>query len=405
MKRTICISFYILALASHSAWAQDEGSTTESGGTETATGDTASGGASTGASAGGGATPPTSGSASSSSGGFSGGDYEVTDVNPALYGKVTRAEKIPEFHTVGDGDSLWNICDKYYGDPWTWPQLWAHNPTITNPHWIYPGDKIRLLGPGDARGTEGGDDPNVNVIRFASRAVVDQDSGPVFLKQHAFVDPEEYAKGGTIIGSREYRKMLTAFDQIYIEGDEKTQLDMGQEYSIYRIHRPLHNSDGEKLGYVVEILGSARVQRVNDKKVATAEIVNFINAIERGFRVGPLRKIERELPPKPAKVTLNSTIIDMFRAEGKLFADTDVVYLSHGSAKGVETGNRFLVLRQGDGEKRMAQDLERKDERFPDETIGEVLVVDARPNVSVGVLHRTKIEVRKGDKVSLRQGY
>ena len=51
---------------------------------------------------------------------------------------------VPELHVVQNGDTLWSLCSKYFGDPWRWPRLWAANPVITNPHWIFPGDVIRL---------------------------------------------------------------------------------------------------------------------------------------------------------------------------------------------------------------------------------------------------------------------
>ncbi|HEY2734697.1 MAG TPA: LysM peptidoglycan-binding domain-containing protein, partial [Polyangiales bacterium] len=49
-----------------------------------------------------------------------------------------------ETHTVQEGDTLWDISDRYFGDPWHWPELWSYNPEITNPHWIYPLDQVRL---------------------------------------------------------------------------------------------------------------------------------------------------------------------------------------------------------------------------------------------------------------------
>jgi nucleoid-associated protein YgaU len=39
---------------------------------------------------------------------------------------------------VQKGDTLWSLCSKYFNDPWRWPRLWAANPVITNPHWIFP---------------------------------------------------------------------------------------------------------------------------------------------------------------------------------------------------------------------------------------------------------------------------
>ena len=47
-------------------------------------------------------------------------------------------------HVVVKGDTLWGICQDLYGNPWVWPKVWQLNPFITNPHWIYPGTKLRV---------------------------------------------------------------------------------------------------------------------------------------------------------------------------------------------------------------------------------------------------------------------
>ena len=48
-------------------------------------------------------------------------------------------------HIAKKGDTLWGICEKYYGDPELWPKLWQINPFVTNPHILKPGDPIKLL--------------------------------------------------------------------------------------------------------------------------------------------------------------------------------------------------------------------------------------------------------------------
>ena len=47
-------------------------------------------------------------------------------------------------HVVVKGDTLWDICDALYGNSWVWPKVWQLNPHITNPHWIFPGTKLRV---------------------------------------------------------------------------------------------------------------------------------------------------------------------------------------------------------------------------------------------------------------------
>lgn len=47
-------------------------------------------------------------------------------------------------YTIKKGDTLWDISAKFLKDPFLWPKLWQRNPYITNPHWIYPGNPVRL---------------------------------------------------------------------------------------------------------------------------------------------------------------------------------------------------------------------------------------------------------------------
>src|SRR4030065_2129562 len=47
-------------------------------------------------------------------------------------------------YTIKKGDTLWDISSQFLKDPFLWPKLWQRNPYITNPHWIYPGNPIRL---------------------------------------------------------------------------------------------------------------------------------------------------------------------------------------------------------------------------------------------------------------------
>ena len=50
-----------------------------------------------------------------------------------------------QIYTVKKGDTLWDLSQRFIDDPYYWPNVWAHNPDITNPHLIFPGQKIRVL--------------------------------------------------------------------------------------------------------------------------------------------------------------------------------------------------------------------------------------------------------------------
>jgi hypothetical protein len=47
-------------------------------------------------------------------------------------------------HIIVPGDTLWDLADLTYNNPWLWPQLWNENRYITDSHWIYPGDPLLL---------------------------------------------------------------------------------------------------------------------------------------------------------------------------------------------------------------------------------------------------------------------
>jgi hypothetical protein len=53
-------------------------------------------------------------------------------------------------YIVKKGDTLWDLSSVFRNDPFKWPDLWAENKHIADPHWIYPGDSLNIDGATDA---------------------------------------------------------------------------------------------------------------------------------------------------------------------------------------------------------------------------------------------------------------
>jgi hypothetical protein len=69
---------------------------------------------------------------------------------PAVPGtmRLLADEEAPEDYVIEDGDTLIDICDQLLDEAGYWPKLWALNPEIKNPHFIFPLMRLRFY-PGD----------------------------------------------------------------------------------------------------------------------------------------------------------------------------------------------------------------------------------------------------------------
>ncbi|HEX3695397.1 MAG TPA: LysM domain-containing protein [Polyangia bacterium] len=344
-----------------------------------------------------------------------GDDNNSADDNTGEPRRDGAEGRMPETHVVKKGDTLWSICDSYFHDPWRWPKVWAQNPDITNPHWIFPGQNIKLGAishstPGavseDASGDAAtGDRPTerVGIVRAAGSTSVDNG----MLREVGFVDTHELSFAGTINGSREEKIMLASGDQAYVEFSQARPLKAGERFTVYKVDEtnPVKEPGSSlTIGYIVRMYGDITIDALTDRPVASATLVNLIEPVERGYRVGPIFKQFKTVTPRKNEISTTARVVAAIQPN-LLIAQNMFVVLNRGSRHGVEQGNRFIIIRQGDGYRPRMENWNDMDHRFPPDRVAELLIVDVREETSMGWVSQGNREIRIGDVADMQKGY
>src|SRR4029079_15602888 len=102
------------------------------------------------------------------------------------------------------------------------------NPSITNPHWIYPGDLVRLRPAGEAPGPA----PSSAIAPQRPKKTLRTDG--ILLRQTGFIEPDELKNAGKIIASKEEKILLGTLDEAYVEMNKSKPLRVGERYTIFR---------------------------------------------------------------------------------------------------------------------------------------------------------------------------
>lgn len=339
------------------------------------------------------------------------GDEQTETVPAASEAEVASAT----IHTVRKGDTLWNISRSYFRDPWRWPKVWALNPEIANPHWIFPGQTIRLRdGAGSAVAVTsetagGGGTPQSSGLApppppsAALGAAPDNHD----LRQLGFVDEDNLKASGVINGSMEEKILLASGDHAYVQFPADRPPKGGARYAVYQVdtEHPLKEPKSDLvLGYLVHVYGELVIDGLTDRPIANARLLTLSAPVERGYRVGPVFRQLRSVKPKHNGADMTARIIAAVEPN-LLIANQMFVVLNRGRRHGVEIGNRFLVLRQGDGIKRRMEQWDATDHRFPPHAVAEIMAVDVQNETAVGWISRGTRELHTGDVADLRRGY
>jgi hypothetical protein len=325
------------------------------------------------------------------------------------------AQTGPDVYTVHPGDTLWTITGKFYGDPGLWPKVWSFNPEITNPHWIFPSDQVRLVPASELQQASAPEQPPTAAVANKKVQPDALSSRSVYLRDMGYLDEEALKGAGQIIGSYSERMLLGNNDAVYIKFESGKPPQIGRQYSVYRTMNQNERSQQEQ-GTLVRVLGSVSIASYNARtRVAQGTITEADDPIERGCKVALVERQFELVPVKASTRELAVKIVALVRPR-EMISYNDFVFIDAGVNKGVEPGYRFFVARRGDRwrdsirktPEAMGASLEPpayNPNEYPKEFVAELRVVKVHKTTALAFVTRSDIELKLGDTAESIKGY
>jgi hypothetical protein len=315
-------------------------------------------------------------------------------------GNVPVAMSGPLTHTVVDGDTLWSICEKYYGDPKLWPKLWQLNPFVTNPHLLHKGDVIKLLEEQTAKRPEAVAEKQGVTESKAAVSVAEPMTSPAGvdvstltnIEAISYLSLEEVEPWGQIVSSYGQKVLLSPGEVVFANFREGKDIKPGDQFSICKFSPLLtHPLSGEKLGYTPFWKGLLVVEEHVEKAVFKGRVAESAGDIAVGGMLIPFKRPSSCITPRSAEGKLVGHIVASKNQE-QVIGLHSVVYMDIGFTHGVRKGNVFEVLRLSEirdpefKAKTLEDYLHIETIPLPYEVVGALLILETEPDTSTALV-------------------
>lgn len=350
----------------------------------------------------------------------------------------------PNKYTVEQGDTLFDICDQLLDEPSYWPKLWAVNPFIKNPHFIYPGmvlqfypgdeatpPYLQVVSEEDVVPIENGGLDQMQLVReqvvipseaYSANAPIeivspaevtipdnfsdlfDGDTrrnllpARVIVRVPAFVFAEEREVLGEVIGGIDGENTIIESQKMAIEHD--AALVAGKTYSILRPSGSVENPEtGSEIGYRYEFVGNVKVSSVASSELAVGESVEPRLMVLPGDIVTTYISTIRTIPSISSVgpiQSVQSNVIGFdyhkqsYGGEGQfVLLDRTTGSLSAGSYVAIYAKSR--------------PDFESYDNADVSAVVAVARIVDITDVAAVGFIVKSIREVRVGDRLAVNR--
>ena len=322
---------------------------------------------------------------------------------------LTLKDNAPRQYVVVKGDTLWGIAEKFTDNPWHWPEIWAHNQQIENPHLIFPGDTLGLvdIGGGQYRVLVVSRGEHSRLVKLQPTARIEsldalaiptipQDAIRGFLRHHKITEERIPETAPRVVAGKSGRVMMGAGDTIYGRGDFGDVIALS--YGVYRrnVKPYIDPKTDEVLGYEALEIGQADVAAQHND-ILTLELTHSNAQVSVGdlLMATEDRQIISHYHPKLPKEPVSGTILAVQRGVNQI-GQYDVVVLDRGQRDGLEEGSVLVVNKRGET---VYDRVNHEKIELPEERAGTLLVFRAYEKLAYGLIMRASQPMRIGDSV------
>jgi len=310
---------------------------------------------------------------------------------------VLAAAEEPTVYVIQKGDTLWGLSERFLKDPYYWPNLWARNPAIGNPHFIYPGQRVRVypdrieIEPRMPATPEAAPSPRPSEEPVAERSFLVSGS-------EGYLVEKGFKPAGRIITTSQNRVIVGEDDIVYVDIGADQGARVGDRFSVYKkLDAVSHPVTNVILGEKMIPLGTLQLTEV-EGKASKAIVTKSYQEIGPGSLILPWRDKRRLIPLKAAQQDMGGFFVDS-QGGNKAISEGDLVFIDLGKSQGAQPGYLFYVLRDVVPDQQYA-DISVK--KLPPEVIGALVVVASGETTSTALVVKSIDTIYRGDRVEVR---
>ena len=298
------------------------------------------------------------------------------------------------YYTVQKGDTLWDLSGRFFDSPWLWPDLWSENSQISNPHWIYPGERIRLFH-------QKGIESFFGKTAAKSLAIKKETpKKPLYyyyspINRIGFIRRAPVIPAGAIFKVKDDKEMISTGDLVFIRAKGDTLLAEGSKYIVYKALKPIRDKKTKVLiGTQHYLTGIVEIKKM-DPRFAVARVVQSYRTIEVGNLLMPYKRRSPKIELTQSKKGLNGELI-ISEEHANIIGDNDIAFIDKGSKDDVKLGQQYSIYYQ---EKQRLNTESKEDVLLTQVVYGTLLILHTEQTTSTVLITRSDQSINPGAKI------